>query len=61
MQSNGCLQCENRYIGCHSQCESYRAFKAKLAIAAEVQRKAKESYPVHRFSRYEHILTTHRR
>lgn len=29
MKENSCKDCQDRYIGCHSNCEKYKEWKAK--------------------------------
>lgn len=36
-----CKGCNERYIGCHSQCEQYKAYKDKVDEQAKAQNKAK--------------------
>lgn len=36
-----CLECENRYLGCHKKCEAYAEYRAQIdaakqAAAAEI-------------------------
>lgn len=30
-----CLNCERRYVGCHSNCEDYKAFREKVQKSKE--------------------------
>lgn len=43
-----CLDCERRFVGCHSTCEDYKAFRDKLDKAKEViaQKKREEDIAV---------------
>lgn len=38
-----CLNCNNRYVGCHADCETYKAWKSEQLASAEAKRKAKET------------------
>lgn len=38
-----CLNCNNRYAGCHANCETYKAWKSEQLASAEAKRKAKET------------------
>lgn len=29
---SSCLNCENRYLGCHSNCEKYKEYKQYLDV-----------------------------
>lgn len=36
-----CMNCQNRHLGCHGQCEAYKAFRAQRDAAnAEKQKDA---------------------
>lgn len=35
-----CKGCENRFVGCHSECERYKTFKANI----EAQRQKRNEY-----------------
>jgi hypothetical protein len=42
-----CLNCERRFVGCHSTCEDYKAFRDKLDKANEAfyeEYRAKDIY-----------------
>ena len=41
MRDAPCADCKKRYVGCHSDCEDYKAWKSKQMIVAENKRKAK--------------------
>lgn len=32
MSKNKCLNCTDRYIGCHDSCEKYQSFKAEREL-----------------------------
>lgn len=34
-----CLNCNNRYAGCHAGCETYKAWKARQQTATEAKYK----------------------
>lgn len=38
-----CADCQKRYVGCHSDCETYKAWKSEQLSDAEAKRKAKET------------------
>ena len=39
-----CLDCEKRYLGCHSNCSDYKQYKEKLAFIKEQKEIAKQRY-----------------
>ena len=39
VQRNKCMDCEERHVGCHITCESYKAFRLEM----EAIRKAKDA------------------
>ena len=45
---SSCYNCEKRYIGCHSNCETYEQYK----IAKDVIKKKKEEYRILNIRRY---------
>ena len=52
---NKCLDCPDRYPGCHGECESYKKFRDELDKMNEHKKKMKEIeyYPTgDRFNRY---------
>ena len=38
---SGCLECQDRHIGCHGVCERYKIYREKVD---EKNKKAKEAY-----------------
>lgn len=38
-----CQKCEDRHIGCHSECERYKKERLEYDMKQEIKRKAKES------------------
>lgn len=42
MAKSQCYGCTERYVGCHSKCESYKEFKSKHDEEMRVQREARE-------------------
>lgn len=38
-----CQKCEDRHIGCHSECERYKKERLEYDMKKEIKRKAKES------------------
>lgn len=36
-----CADCQKRYVGCHSDCENYKAWKSEQMSVAEDKRKRK--------------------
>lgn len=53
-----CADCQKRHVGCHSDCEDYKAWKSRQMSVAENKRKAKaeqsmlDSYTVKSASKY---------
>ena len=43
MVQSPCLNCQNKFLGCHSTCQTYLEFKEKINIEKELIRKQKES------------------
>lgn len=41
---NQCLGCTDRYVGCHSKCEKYKAYKEEMAKFDETVNKSREKY-----------------
>ena len=39
MPENKCKTCNERYVGCHSECESYKKFRKELDEMNETVRK----------------------
>lgn len=38
---NYCKDCQNRYVGCHIECEKYKKFKEDLDIAKKREERRK--------------------
>ena len=57
---NECYGCTNRYVGCHSECASYKAFREKCDTAIEERSKRSEDVNVD-FLRINNILKEKRR
>lgn len=38
-----CMNCKSRYIGCHSECESYLSFRKERDEILELRRKIKRA------------------
>ena len=38
---NECLKCTKRYVGCHSNCETYKTFRTKLDKLKETKQQSK--------------------
>lgn len=34
-----CINCENRFLGCHSSCSGYQSFRQKLDVVNAARRK----------------------
>ena len=41
-----CKVCQDRRLGCHSDCEEYKSWKAELAKVSEARVKEQEATPV---------------
>lgn len=46
---NGCKDCKNRKVGCHSECEVYKSFVEENRILKENKEKEKE-YKLFKYS-----------
>lgn len=41
---NSCLGCTERYVGCHSECDKYRAYKEEMTEFADTVNKNRKKY-----------------
>ena len=41
-----CLNCTDRYRGCHMVCEKYKEYKEKLAYIKQKKQEDRERYPI---------------
>ena len=41
---NQCLGCTDRYVGCHSDCEKYKAYKEEMTKFEDTVNKRRKKY-----------------
>lgn len=53
IKTNSCLNCQDRIIGCHQNCEKYKTYKKQLELIKHNKAKDKEKYlkPIRRKKR----------
>lgn len=51
MISNGCYNCEERYVGCHSICETYKKYKSRLEKIKNKRQAERLRYASHKRSK----------
>lgn len=51
MNDNGCYNCEERHIGCHTNCKSYKEYKLRLKKINEKKQAEKLRYACHKRSK----------
>lgn len=44
MRQSGCLNCKERYLGCHSNCLKYKQYKEELERVKELKEQMKKQY-----------------
>lgn len=50
---NKCMSCQNRYVGCHSECDDYKTYKKNLESEKKLMEKTTYSYQTNKILKYE--------